>query len=932
MNEISQRTWWLLAAAVISVMVVAAFAQAGELGFWEPFESMTVRVGAEVAQADPVGAESADVETASEAGEDEADAAGLESPAVPTLDGESVQVSWLKAMWVSRIVDDRPVAEAGGIGSLERRTRLPLLALALLLFGAVALWLRRHVGDGPAAMTAVVLATSPVIYLGALLLSGPLVYVAASALSVIAFFQAVYGSERWRLPWAVAGGAALALVALDERVVGVYATVAVLVGWALAESVAKDPPPCDGDDGKEKPGDAGLDVMWALGGAGLFLLALGWGWFISLGYEDGLFRPEVAHRVWMVAPPALMVGVAAACRSPVGRALTDFRGLLYAAGGAIPLVVVGTTYAGAASVDPALADETSPTLTYLLESQAVGGDVAADGNFSWWWRQVGFGFFPHLMLLVPAVGYLAWKVRPDADISPRVRAVATLCLVWPVAAFGVMAPAAHLGHTAYPAFVPLMVAVGWMVGDERFWNTLRLRPAIYLCIAVIALFTVLVLSGDMEEFSSRIVEFALGGIEDPDFAENFAPGAALDVWKRAMMVGLVAYFAGAISWLVFAWRDGKRLWGWVTGLRRRAVQWWQRWRGDDDGVKKAVDSPATPGADGADDVPPGSSGQRRMAAREAWRDEDGTLSRIARRVERLPGLVALVTAGGLGFMAATMGWFVDDLDTEVSSRAVLENYLDSAGDGDALWTYEIDEDPRHFYVRGLDEISNRREFNERFEDDEQRFFALIPADQLAEIHSRVRRDHERNLPVLAGGGGMYLVTNQLLDGEEDVNPLSEFILDEPDDDYIPLLVEVDGEEQHPVFSRQIEFLGYRFDRGSKDEPPVYRWGDTMEVTMYFGVERRVPRSQEVFMHVDLAGNRLHGDHIPVGGQYPTNHWVPGDVIKDVHEIEIERFSTPGIYTIWTGFYRGDDRMNVDPDEAHDGQDRVNMATIEVVPF
>ena len=86
------------------------------------------------------------------------------------------------------------------------------------------------------------------------------------------------------------------------------------------------------------------------------------------------------------------------------------------------------------------------------------------------------------------------------------------------------------------------------------------------------------------------------------------------------------------------------------------------------------------------------------------------------------------------------------------------------------------------------------------------------------------------------------------------------------------------------------------------------------------------------MHVDLSGNRLHGDHVPVFGKYPTNHWGVGDVIKDVHEIEIERFSTPGLYTIWVGFYRGDSRMSVTPDEFHDGQDRVDMATIEVSPF
>jgi hypothetical protein len=141
----------------------------------------------------------------------------------------------------------------------------------------------------------------------------------------------------------------------------------------------------------------------------------------------------------------------------------------------------------------------------------------------------------------------------------------------------------------------------------------------------------------------------------------------------------------------------------------------------------------------------------------------------------------------------------------------------------------------------------------------------------------------------------------------------------------------EAEQVRATFDQQIELLGYRFDRGD-GERPVYRWGDTMEITMYFKVNRRVPRSQEIFMHIDLNGNRIHGDHDPVGGMYPTNYWLPGDVIKDVHTIEIDRFTTPGVYTIWTGFYRGDNRMNVAPESAQDGGDRLNLTTIEVVPF
>lgn len=917
MNEMAQRTWWLLAVITAAVVVITAALHAGGLGFWEPWESTPVRVGAEAAQ-EQMAPQDDEIEESSETSDDHEEAEEAEdadipvdSRAVPTLEGEPVQLSWLKSKWASFFVDDRPVAEVGGVGDVERRTRLPLLIFAVLLFGASALWARRYLGDGPAAMTVVVLATSPIFYLGAVLLSGPLIYMAASALCVLAFHQSIYGKADRRLWWALAAGLALAVVALDERLIGVYATLAVLVGWGISEAVGgarDDSPP--------------VRWGWVLAGAVLFGLAIGWGFFESGDYDGALFRPDIVHRLWVIAPAVLLASLAmASAKTPVGRALTDGRGLLCAAGGVIPIVVLGTSYASAVPVDPDLAEQGIPTLAFLLENQALQGEVTAEGNFSWWWRQIGFGLLPHIIFLVPALGFLAWKLRPESTASKRQRAIASLILAWPLAAFAVVAPASALGHTAYPAFFPLILAVGWMIGDEDFWKTLRLRPGMYLAVAVMAIFAIMVLTKDLENFSSRFVEFAVGGIEEPDFAENFEYGAALDLWGKAMMIAIIAYFAGAISWIVFACRDAKKLWAWLKGLPKKLRQCWRRWRNKEDAEAAAEEGSSVAWQ----------NGEERMAARDAWRDEKGLLSRVARRVERLPGLVALVTAGGLGLMAITFAVFLDDLDSEISSRAVLELYLEAADDDEKLWKYQVDEEPMHFYVRQLEEIENRREFNELFESDE-RFFGLIPESDLAQVHSRVRRDHEVNLPILAAGGGMYLITNYLADGEVDVNPLSDFILDEPDDDMIPLLVEVDGEEKHPEFDGQVEYLGYRLDRGGEGERAVYRWGDTMEITSYFKVNRRVPTSQEIFMHIDLSGNRLHGDHDPVDGLYPTNHWGVGDVIKDVHEVEIERFSAPGEYTIWTGFYRGDSRMSVTPEEAHDGQDRVDVATIEVRPL
>ena len=909
----------MLAAIVMALITLVVVMQAATLGFWEPWESSTVR-------ADIVEQTELDDEQLEQLADDregwsaEQLEEAVQSPAVPTLEGEPVEVSWLRAAWTSLVVDDQPVVETGAVGTTERRARMPLVLLAVLLLGSAMVWVRTHVSEGAAAMTAVMLATSPVVLLGALFLSGPLVAVAASALAVMGFFHAIYGEERTWL-WVVVAAGALAVVALDIRLVGVVATLAVVVALAAAQALYGESP--DGDT-EQPPGlHPGFVTVAVVG----FFALMGWGWVVSDGYEEGIYRPDIAHLLWVLVPTVVLAALALAARhTTVGRALVGLKGLVFTAGGVIPLVVLGLGWAAVFPADPDVAEATRPGLEYLVV-QHHPGELEAANNFSWWWRQVGFGLFPYFMLLVPAVGYLAWKLRAESETTPVQRSVALLAVVWPVAAWVVIVPAASFGHAVFPAFFPLVLAMGWMVSDGGFWKQLRVRPALYLAVAAIAVFTLMLLGDDLDEFPGRVVDFALAGEEDPGVDDDFLAGSMLETWTTVMMAAVLAYFVGILSWLAFAWGDAKRLLGWARSLPKRIKKWWKHRRED------GTDGEITAGSTPDEDVEPNRkfAGQRRMAEREAWRDGEGRARAVARRIERLPGLVGLVVAAGVSFTAVLLVDVVAELDNELSSRAVVQAYLELADEDDALYRFDVEQRDDGYYVRGIDELSNRRDF-ERSYDDEQRHFVLIPEDELAQFHSTIRRDHAENMPVLAAGGGMYLVSNRLEEGETDISPISPYVLDEPDDDYIALEFEDNGEMKPPVFNRQIKFLGYRLDRGSADETAVYSWGDTMEITKYFEVKRRVPRAQEIFMHIDLGGNRIHGDHDPVGGLYPTNRWVAGDVIKNVHEVEIDRFVAPGTYTVYTGFYSGDDRMSVQPESAHDGEDRVDMTRIEVVPF
>jgi hypothetical protein len=145
----------------------------------------------------------------------------------------------------------------------------------------------------------------------------------------------------------------------------------------------------------------------------------------------------------------------------------------------------------------------------------------------------------------------------------------------------------------------------------------------------------------------------------------------------------------------------------------------------------------------------------------------------------------------------------------------------------------------------------------------------------------------------------------------------------------PLWFSENGRMQRAEFDKKLELLGYGIDRTSDDGLfPAYGWGESVTLTLYFRVKRRVTSQEKIFLHVDYPGNRIHGDHDPAGGEFPTNYWLPGDIVKDEYTFTIENYSPPGVYTIYFGFYRGG-RMNVTPDQAHDGQNRVMVGKIRV---
>jgi hypothetical protein len=60
----------------------------------------------------------------------------------------------------------------------------------------------------------------------------------------------------------------------------------------------------------------------------------------------------------------------------------------------------------------------------------------------------------------------------------------------------------------------------------------------------------------------------------------------------------------------------------------------------------------------------------------------------------------------------------------------------------------------------------------------------------------------------------------------------------------------------------------------------------------------------VFVHILDEGQRIWGqeDIGPVHGTYPTSQWKEGEIIEDIHSVQLSYEAPPGEYQIEVGLY------------------------------
>jgi hypothetical protein len=80
---------------------------------------------------------------------------------------------------------------------------------------------------------------------------------------------------------------------------------------------------------------------------------------------------------------------------------------------------------------------------------------------------------------------------------------------------------------------------------------------------------------------------------------------------------------------------------------------------------------------------------------------------------------------------------------------------------------------------------------------------------------------------------------------------------------------------------------------------------TLNLTLYWRATDTPSQDYTVFVHLlDESGLlRGQGDGPPVGGDYPTSFWEPGEVIIDMHHVDVDADAPPGSYRLAVGLYR-----------------------------
>jgi hypothetical protein len=302
--------------------------------------------------------------------------------------------------------------------------------------------------------------------------------------------------------------------------------------------------------------------------------------------------------------------------------------------------------------------------------------------------------------------------------------------------------------------------------------------------------------------------------------------------------------------------------------------------------------------------------------------------------------VQVAVAAAVLFGAFLAHGIVPMLSDHLSFKPVLESYARFAREDEEIGKYRVEGHGTGFYSkRQLVEIPSADRVVE-FLRKPKRAFCLVAADELAALDAAFKLGSVSYYVVDASSSRFLLLSNQLSAGQEDQNPLKKDVWMAPRP---PVAVQDpasgqtrwDWQGQAPPWTWRIP-LNYTFQDAIElvgaDFPQSIRRPGKIPLTLYFRVHARPPSGFMIFGHFDAPGEpRLIGDHPPLKGAFPTAYWLPGEYIRDHHEVDVPLMTTPaGTYTVLIGFWPGGEgkrlKITVGP---NDGAERARLGTIEI---
>jgi len=887
-RKISRLDHAIAAAIAVSLGLLYAF-PAASLGFWEPWETVVATIAWQVAT-DP-----------------------LQSVFMPMHEGVIVGRPWLETGMLA-------LGYKLGGGS-EFGFRLPFLALNLFTAVFTFYVIRALFGRWRALAASILFGVAPGILLASVNVAGAAHYIGPITLAMVsaaALFAAPERFTRSLLPllglwlalcfWGlgVPGLAAplgvIALYAVGSRHAGsrgTFRTLPVFVGGGVALLSVALPLLWTLHVGASELGE----LVAAVDGDGLnldatFSAQMAAGWVLT--------REVVAMFIAIGLPVGVLIAATPGSRADalLNPTFGSFSLVILLVGVAIPVSAVFT----AVGQNPELG--LNNAMGFMLTSTLLTERVLPEHvTFDIFIRLVGFSAYPTVALAPFGFAYLL-RTSTDGsatdDASEGARSFKMFVLIWIAVCFVVFGLAATLARSYVFALVyPITLGVALSLTDRAYLKALFSNRLAFHVIGAATLFLLVVLSKDVRGtynlelgrpgphviFESLLTD---GKVAFPDIYSLAWVSLFIVAWALTILVffGRPIHYLRVITRSVDQVRPKER-----TSLIKRAFG-------------KAIDLALR---------------VVRPVLQLATRLVDLAVGPILRRFA--PGSIALTV---FTCLVAVWGYKLANFDiptmtNHFSMKGLVDTYEVSSDPDDVLIRLGADTMLNSYYLRDRDvqEINNVSELGTLFCEAEGRVFAIMAASYLAEAYYTVRTTsaesdecEEQDLYVIdARSTRFILASNRLRSdrGDTQQSIIAENVFTE---ETIPSdAVRLD--EPYLVDNR-IELIAYRVPESTS--------GD-FDLETFWRVNSRPRAGYQSFIHVDYSGNRINGDHDLVEGAFPMNYWVPGEIVRDRFTLEVSRTDPRGEYTIFYGFFRGDNRLTVNRPSTT--ENRIPLGTILV---